>query len=217
MNDYYGTEMVTRLGVDPSTLALALTSRERITYSCHLPLEFWLLLGAGEAKLHKMQVPRRFAVECPPEHLAMALNMLKELDFERDFAEDGDAEDSDCFSSEQVVKIFEQMAKNTKLNKVSVEISEENILNHYELPSGLFALALANVEEVRIQVKDERHFHPEISELLTLLGNTTNTSTRRVWLSVDSSGKKFPLDSALIARLRERSIEVVYWGDISLV
>ena len=218
LSDYYGTEMVTRLEVEPDTLARALASLETLTYSCHLPPQFWRLLAEGEARLRRITVPRRFAIECPAEDLASALNNLEQLDFEKDFSEDSEGEFVDCFNSEQVIKVFEKMSKNTKLKKVTVEISEENILNHLELIHGLFAEALSNVEEVKIIVKNEVHFNSEITHLFHLLGLTANYRLRKLWLSVDSQPAKFKLDPGVVSQLDSGKVqEIKLDGDIKII
>lgn len=212
MPDYYTAEVATR-AVDPAILVEALASLETLTYGCHVPPQLWPRLARGETRLRSLTVQRRFLMDLSPTVLAGAINILKQVDFEQNFPEDEGSEYVDCFTRDQVKEVFEQMAKKTNLKKVSLEISEENILNHLELPNGLFAQALVNVEDLTIHVKNEPHFYPELEELMILCTKPSkNHKLKRLSISVSStSGHKFCLPSSLVSDV------VLQVGEVRLI
>ena len=86
------------------------------------------------------------------------------------------------------------------MRKLTLEISEENILNHLELPSGLFAKALINVEEVIIDLKDEGAFYAEIVDLLQHIRVSEPSTLQKLELRVKSPTKrKLSLCSDLVS------------------
>ena len=143
--DYYCARLATK-ALQPEILATALASLHSLCYGGHVPDQLWKMMAEGKARIRRIQVGRSFLIEHPsPDILARAINSLEEIDFEKDFPEDDESEYADCFDGSQVIEIFERMSRGTSVRKLTLEISEENILNHLELPSGLFARALADL------------------------------------------------------------------------
>jgi len=152
--------------------------------------------------------------------LARALNTLEEIDFERNFPEDEDSEYADCFHANQVVKIFERMSGGkSSVKKLIVKISEDNILNHLELPPGLFAKALLNIEEVIIEVEDERVFNEEIIELFRRISaSSKELQLQRLELNVRSSKKhELALPSTLVSNVILRIQDLKLHGCVHIM
>ena len=216
--DYYCAGLATR-ALQPDTLATALASLQYLSYGCHVPEQLWKMMAEGQARIKRMEVRRKFLIEHPSaDILARALNTLQEIDFEKNFPEDEDSEYADCFHGNQVVKIFERMSRSTNVRKLTLEISEENILNHLELPPGLFAQALLNIEEVIIEVKDERIFYEEIIDLLRRISTSKESKLQKLELRVMSSTKhKLTLPSALVSNVILRMQDLCLHGCVHIL
>ena len=216
--DYYCAGLATR-ALQPDTLATALASLQSLSYGCHVPDQLWNMMAEGRGRIKRMDVRRKFLIEHPsPDILARALNTLEEIDFEKNFPEDEDSEYADCFHGNQVVKIFERMSRSTSVKKLTLEINEENILNHLELPPGLFAKALLNIEEVIIEVDDERVFYEEIIELFRQISTSKESKLQKLRLNVRSSTKhKLSLPSALVSNIILRMQDLKLHGCVHIM
>ena len=110
------------------------------------------------------------------------------------------------------------MSGSSSVKKLTLEISEENILNHLELPPGLFAKALLNVEEVIIEVEDERVFYEEIIELFRRIGTSKDSKLQKLEINARSSTKhKLSLPSALVSNVILRMQDLKLHGCVHIV
>ena len=217
--DYYCAGLATR-ALQPDTLATALASLQSLSYGCHVPDQLWKIMAEGKARIKRMNVRRKFLIEHPSaDILARALSTLEEIDFEKNFPEDEDSEYADCFHGHQVVKIFERMSRSSSsVRKLTLEIGEENILNHLELPPGLFAKALLNIEEVTIEVEDERVFYKEIIELFRQISTSKESKLQKLELSVRSSTKhELSLPSVLVSNVILRIQDLKLHGCVNIM
>ena len=223
--DFFFTKEFTNISIlatralQPETLSTALASLESLSYGCHVPDQLWKLMAEGKAKTKTMDMRRRFLIEHPSaDILARALNTLEEIDFEKNFPEDEESEYSDCFHDKQVIKIFERMSWKTSVKKLTLEISKENILNHLELPPGLFAQALLNVEEVMIEVKDERVFYEEIVELFRRVSVSKDSKLQKLEVMVKSTTKhELRLPSSLVSNVILKVQELKLQGCVHIM
>ena len=217
--DYYCAGLATR-ALQPDTLATALASLQSLSYGCHVPDQLWKIMAEGKARIKRMNVRRKFLIEHPSaDILARALSTLEEIDFEKNFPEDEDSEYADCFHGHQVVKIFERMSRSSSsVRKLTLEIGEENILNHLELPPGLFAKALLNIEEVTIEVEDERVFYKEIIELFRQISMSKESKLQKLELIVRSSTKhELSLPSVLVSNVILRIQDLKLHGCVHIM
>ena len=104
------------------------------------------------------------------------------------------------------------------MKKLTLEISKENILNHLELPPGLFAQALLNVEEVMIEVKDERVFYEEIVELFRRVSSSKDSKLQKLELVVKSTTKhELRLPSSLVSNVILKIQELKLQGCVHIM